>query len=329
MRLHALAHARDPGLGPPSGVSKLGYEQAEVQQADVVRERVVRRYPAAVTLDVARYVPAVGEQAGEEAREDLVAELIGVRDEVVGPEPVDGTDRHVHRARPVDAVTRRVRPDPVVDLGDHLARVACVAGGSVRHPERGEMLTPGQLPRHLDVGAPLGDRHLPVEGRRIPPVAAQNVFVPGKGCRSGALARCRPRREIDPVDAEEAHHAAGDEIRVGERALPPGRYGPLELAYHSASVSGIEEETRPFGRSEGRHERVEVVLWRERAPEHLLVRARWSQRVAIARNGHAGAAREDPKCVWGARCNQCSRGAGGGITAITSARGCTAPAASW
>ena len=67
------------------------------------------------------------------------------------PDPAHRAQRHVHRARPVDAVRERIGLDPVARLGHEFGGVLLAAGEPVRNPETREMLAAAQLPGNLHV----------------------------------------------------------------------------------------------------------------------------------------------------------------------------------
>ena len=71
------------------------------------------------------------------------------------PDPADGAQCDVHRARPVHAVRQGVGADPIHGFRDELGRVPFVAGEPVCLAQAREMLAATELPRHLDIARPI------------------------------------------------------------------------------------------------------------------------------------------------------------------------------
>src|SRR4051812_22138411 len=96
------------------------------------------------------------------------------------------------------------------------------------------------------------------------------------------------------VCSEKPHNTAADLIRVGERAFPPSRDGPLQTADDLPCLGGVEEETWPLGCSKAPQERGHVVPGPESTSQNLGVRSRGPQLVLILGQPDAGAPGNGP-----------------------------------
>ena len=67
--------------------------------------------------------------------------------------PVRRANRDVHRAGPLHADADRVGLDEIVELVEHLERIAILTRQTECLSERHQVLTSSQFPRKLDVGA--------------------------------------------------------------------------------------------------------------------------------------------------------------------------------
>ena len=140
-----------PGLKPLSSLRRRPEERSEKHQANAVAQIVI---PVDLApLEVSGNVLAMHiQRAQKSAAKCPRAARRGVAEEIETPDPADGPQRDIHRARPVYAVAPGIPRNPVRGLVDELLRVSFIACEPVRLTERREVLAPAELPGNLDIG---------------------------------------------------------------------------------------------------------------------------------------------------------------------------------
>ncbi len=123
---------------PPLSVRCVCKKRPDRHQAGRVAEAVIAIDIGG--LEVARDELAMDEERSQHPpAESIIGAGMRLRHERKAPNPADRTQRHVHRARPVDAIAQRIYRQPVIDLLDKLACVVLIVAEPIRLSEGGEM----------------------------------------------------------------------------------------------------------------------------------------------------------------------------------------------
>ena len=146
-----LAPDNAPAPGEPRvSVVDLAQHRPQREEPEPVGEIVVAGPRA--DLQISEDEAGVLGQGREEAPLSPLVERRRLREQEVRPEPVDGADGGLHRARPVHAESGRVRRHPALPLGDERGGVSRVAREPVGLAESHPLVAARELPDQADVG---------------------------------------------------------------------------------------------------------------------------------------------------------------------------------
>ena len=229
--LHLAPDDLSPLLAPRAGFCEVGQQHAEEQEPDAVRQIVVAVDVG--VLQVGEDVPAVLEHGLQDAAFHAVRELGSVGEERRCPQPVHRAHGHLHGSAPVDAVRPRVVVEPGLELVDEFLRICRVGIKRVGAPERHPVVTPTQLPGHLDVAG--------FAQAQVVLVFGEHVGRPGKAGLEVAVP-VDTRAEVSRTRAEQVDHVVHRLLGRGSGAPGVLGVGLCQGSGASASLGRIDKE---------------------------------------------------------------------------------------